>query len=169
MFGGTQQPFAQKVLVVDADPRSVQEIGAALRTQGYEPLEATSFEAAKNIWVSEHPPILIADVRLGQFNGLQLLLRARADRPDALVVITSSFPDKVLEEETRRFGGMFVVKPLSSETIAATLHLLRSRREDSPAVFEERRAAERRRTVLQNFQPERRHSERRRPGSRPPR
>jgi DNA-binding response OmpR family regulator len=162
MLGAPPRPFAQKVLVVDADPQSVHETGAVLRSQGYEPIEATSFEAARALWVSEHPPILIADVRLGQFNGLQLLLRARADRPDVAVLITCAAPDKVLEEETRRFGGMFAVKPLSAETIATTLQALLSRQKQLPNGVEERRATERRQTVLSNFLPERRHTERRR-------
>jgi two-component system, NtrC family, response regulator AtoC len=163
MFGGTAPASAQKVLVVDADPRNVQEIGAALRSGGYQPLEATSFEAAKHLWVTEQPPILIADVRLGQFNGLQLLLRARADRPDVLGVITCAFPDKVLEEETRRFGGLFVVKSVPFESMVATvLGLLSKEPRSQRTVFEERRARARRQTLLSNFSPERRLTERRR-------
>ena len=102
-----------KVLVVDSDPKNVQALGAALRERGCEPLDATSFEAAKRLWIAEKPPVLIADVRLGQFNGLQLLLRAKADRPDVTALITCAIADKVLEAETKRFGGMFLVKRLT--------------------------------------------------------
>jgi DNA-binding NtrC family response regulator len=148
-----------KVLVVDSDPKSVQELVDALRDRGCEPLEATSFEIAKQLWIAEKPAALIADIRLGQFNGLQLLLRAKADRPDVAAVITCAFPDKVLESETQRFGGTFMVKPLTPEDVLA--HLLGP---DEPVTlhrFGERRIADRRRSVGE-FLPNRRHAERRR-------
>lgn len=94
--------------------------------------------------------MLIADVRLGQFNGLQLLLRVRADRPDLTAVITCAFEDKVLEAETQRFGGIFLVKPVSAEDVLVTL--LRSRPEPPPV------------TSVRTFptvQVDRRHGERR--------
>jgi two-component system OmpR family response regulator len=114
-----KQPM--KVLVVDADSENVQALVAAFRNQGCVTFEATSFEAAKRLWMAEQPPMLIADIRLGQYNGLQLLLRAKADRPDVVAVITCSVADTVLEAETRRFGGTFLVKPVTPDAVCATL------------------------------------------------
>jgi DNA-binding NtrC family response regulator len=149
-----------KVLVVDSDPKSVQELGVALRDRGCEPLEATSFEAAKQLWIAEKPPALIADVRLGQFNGLQLLLRAKADRPDVAAVITCAFPDKVLEAETQRFGGTFMVKPLTPEEVLA--HLLGPNEPVTLERFGERRTGDRRLNIIGGFLPDRRQAARRR-------
>lgn len=152
-----------KALIVDSDIGAVHALGAALRKGGYDTLEATTFEEAKRLWVSERPPILIADVRLGQFNGLQLLLRARADRPDVTAVITSAVPDKVLEADTRRFGGTFVVKPIAGEQVIDLVRAIRPS-EDSPM---ERRVGQRRRSATTSgFLPERRVSDRRRPPGR---
>ena len=160
-----------KVLVVDADSESVRALGAAFRGRGCEPLEATSFEEAKRLWIAEHPPMLIADVRLGQFNGLQLLLRAKADRPDVVAVITCAIDDKVLEAETRRFGGTFVVKPVTADEICATL--LRSLSNsfflagDPPSATVEpipdRRIGERRQPINPEHVPQRRNADRRKP------
>ncbi len=148
-----------KVLVVDSDPKNVQALGAALRDRGCESLDATSFEAAKKLWVAEKPPMLIADVRLGQFNGLQLLLRAKADRPDVRALITCAVADKVLEAETQRFGGMFLVKPLKPEEVMEMF--LGPRRPATPEPTVERRQAERRSAVEGSVLPDRRLSERR--------
>jgi DNA-binding response OmpR family regulator len=152
----------RKVLIVDVDLRNVQEIGAALRRGGYDPLEATSFEAAKRLWMADQPPILIADVRLGEFNGLQLLLRAKADRPDVRAVITCAFPDTVLEAETRRFGGTFMVKPLVTDELLAVLSSWTSPDQPSASTVEERRlVADRRQVISPGFAPDRRVAERR--------
>ncbi len=152
---------AIKALVVDSDLKNVHEFSAALRDRGYKPLEATTFEAAKQLWMAEKPPLLIADVRLGPFNGLQLLLRAKADRPDVTVVITCAFPDKVLEAETQRFGGTFLVKPLKPEDVLAAL--LGPRQPETLESFGERRGGERRGDPIGGLLPDRRLADRRRP------
>lgn len=167
--GGKRPKEPMKVLVVDADTQNVRALVAAFRSHGCEPLEATSFEAAKRLWMAEHPPMLIADVRLGQFNGLQLLLRAKADRPDVVAVITCPTDDKVLEAETKRFGGTFLVKPIRPDEVCAAL--LRALPQSfflsgnqQAATFEpapDRRIAERRQTVVPQHVPERRFGERR--------
>ena len=67
--------------------------------------------------VAEHPHVLVADVRLGEFNGIQLLMLAREVRPGISAVITNAFVDSVLADETRRLGGTFMVKPLDSRDL----------------------------------------------------
>jgi len=148
-----------KALIVDADAKIVREMGAAIRALGGEPLEATTFEAARQLWIAEKPPVLIADIRLGQFNGLQLLLRAKADRPDVVAGITSARADRVLEVDTQRFGGTFLVKPLEP---AQVLKILLGQGSDTTLErFEERRQGDRRGDAPINFMPDRRLADRR--------
>jgi DNA-binding response OmpR family regulator len=146
-------PLLTKVLVVDVDVLAVHSLAAALREAGYFALEATSFADAKRLLVSESPEILVADVRLGQFNGLQLLMRAREDRPETRVVITCAFHDVVLEAETHRFGGVFLLKPLDPQQVLTAI--------GAPTQFPQERRREERRTVLIPFSPERRVAQRR--------
>lgn len=158
-MGGDEQ---LKVLVVDCDAVAVRSLSATLRREGCHPLEATSFEEARRLWAAERPPMVIADLRLGQFNGIQLLLRARTDRPDVTVLITSPIPDRVLEADTRRFGGTFLVKPLQHEFV---VRVLKSLRPAALATWQpsERRSGERRRDQIPSFTPNRRIADRRRP------
>jgi DNA-binding response OmpR family regulator len=156
---GARTPL--KVLVVDMDPKFVREMGAAIRALGGDSLEATTFEAASQLWVAEKPPVLIADVRLGPFNGLQLLLRAKADRPDVVAGITSSVADSVLEVDTKRFGGIFFVKPVEPGHVLKTL--LGQEGEVRLERFEERRQGDRRRDINTGVLPDRRLADRRRP------
>ena len=150
-----------RVLIVDSDPGVVSELSALIKSRGCEVLEATTFEEAREIWSRERPEMLIADVRLGKFNGLQLLLRARADRPGVAAIITSPIRDVVLEADTQRFGGHFVVKPLQPQTV---LDLMFGS-DGSPRTLDptgERRTGDRRQAMMPGFLPDRRLAERRR-------
>ena len=156
-----------KVLIVDSDTRSVHELAMALRHEGYVTFEATSFADAKRLWVSESPHVLVADICLGQFNGLQLLMQAREEKPDVNAVITCAFADVVLEAEARRFGGVFLVKPLEPRQILAAIGTPSARRPATKAMSfrPERRREERRKTANRHFAPDRRVQERRSNGA----
>jgi DNA-binding response OmpR family regulator len=148
-----------KALIVDSDINAIHAIGKVLRQRGYGILEATTFDEAKRLWTAEHPPILIADVRLGQFNGLQLLLRARADRPDVIAIITSTVADKVLEADTLRFGGTFLVKPIAAEQVIELVQSMRaSHSVEGAKSLVERRVGQRRHPTSRPWP----HEERRR-------
>ena len=56
------------------------------------------------------PDLLIADVRLGPFNGLQLVISS--PKPIPAIIITG-FADPVLESDARRRGADYVLKPIS--------------------------------------------------------
>jgi DNA-binding response OmpR family regulator len=154
-----------KILVVDTDPISVSSLRAELRRAGFETVEATSFEAAKDLLKTLRPAVMIADVRLGAFNGLHLLLRGRMQQPDLVGIVTSSFPDPVLQTETSRLGATFLLKPLNlSEVLALISQSFQSRKPSAVALpnnSAERRIFERRQTITPGFAPERRVADRR--------
>jgi two-component system KDP operon response regulator KdpE len=109
------------ILIVDTDPSQVRALALPLREHGYRVLEATSFREAQRMWDAEQPRALIADVRLEAYNGLHLLIRARAVRPDVTAIITSRVADRALADETRRLGGTFLVKPVEARDIVAAI------------------------------------------------
>ena len=126
-------------LVVNTDTRVLQGFASALRGEGYSVLEATSFEDGKQLWTATKPDVLVVDIRLGQFNGLQLLMRARSDRPDLHAIITCPFADAVLEAETRRFGGTFLIRPIEPQQIVSSIRQIQSPDAAPPKPLLERR------------------------------
>jgi DNA-binding response OmpR family regulator len=58
------------------------------------------------------PDVVVADVRLGEYNGLQLAVQARALDPVPAIIVTSGFDDPVLKAEAERLGATFLMKPL---------------------------------------------------------
>jgi len=150
------------VLIVDANPATVEEMAATVRTKDYAVLTALTFEDGKAIWRSQLPDVLIVDIRLGQYNGLQLLIRARADRPGVTAVVTSPVADSVLEAEAVGFGGTFLIKPVSSRQLLDAIQ--KPTLVDVQFVSPNRRQTDRRQYLTPDFVPERRVRDRRHAG-----
>ena len=84
-------------------------------------LLATTFQQGKRALATDAPDLLIADQRLGEFNGLQLLITSPTRIP---AIIVTGFPDSVLAHEARNLGAAYLTKPFSS---AALLTLIREK------------------------------------------
>ena len=118
-------------LIVDADRDQLASTVRTLRALDYAVIAASSFDdARRHLLDTEELSLLVADIRLGQFNGLHLAFRARAHHPHVRLVITDHAFDTTLEAETRRLGGAYLARPFTSEVLESLL----SRPEPSAAV-----------------------------------
>lgn len=111
-----------RVLLVDDDIEVVYTLRRMLEYAGYDVQTATSFEDGKRLLGELPPPdVLITDIRLGLYNGLQL---AVFRPPTTGVIVISGYPDPTLEAETRRLGGVHMQKPLAAKDLVATVEQL---------------------------------------------
>jgi CheY-like chemotaxis protein len=99
-----------KVLIVDDDKTTREGLAEFLEASGYETAAVGTFEEASRMLRASPPDLLIADVRLGPFNGLQLVISS--PKPIPAIIITG-FADPVLEADARRRGAEYVLKPVS--------------------------------------------------------
>ena len=68
-------------------------------------------------YLANHTPdILLTDLRLGAYNGLQLALLVREVHPDVAVVVLSGY-DPVLRKEAAQCGARYLHKPITSEDL----------------------------------------------------
>lgn len=109
------------VLIVDDEPAVLRVLEQWLRADGYAVVSCSSYEDAREQMAALSPDVLIADVRLGPFNGLQLIIAARQQRPDIVTLVISAFEDQTLRDEALRNGACYVVKPLSRESVLRTI------------------------------------------------
>jgi DNA-binding NtrC family response regulator len=120
-----------EILAVDDDQATLSGWTELLRREGYLVRSVRAFEDARRLLTTSPPDLLITDVRLGSFNGLQLVLRARALNPSVPAIVVTAFPDPLLESEAARYGARFVVKPVAPAMllglVAELLALPRSR------------------------------------------
>ena len=72
---------ARQIVVVDDDPAVLSTLVNVLKTWGYDLVSFTRFEDARAFLSEKAADILIVDVRLGTYNGLQLVHLARQNHP----------------------------------------------------------------------------------------
>jgi two-component system C4-dicarboxylate transport response regulator DctD len=60
---------------------------------------------------------LITDVRLGAYNGLQLIFRARALNPQLPVIVMTGYSDAAIRAEAQRLEAVYLEKPIDSEAL----------------------------------------------------
>jgi DNA-binding response OmpR family regulator len=99
-----------KVLIVDDNEAARTGLAKILERADFTVFSAATFAEGRSALTKEQPDLLIADVRLGEYNGLQLL--AGAARPMPAIIVTG-YPDPVLEADARRMGAEYLVKPIS--------------------------------------------------------
>jgi DNA-binding response OmpR family regulator len=102
------------IIVVSADERALRETEALLTAHGYLVGSASSFTQGNDLLDSVTPDLLIADLRLDAFNGLQLAIHCHVYHPDVPVVVTSAILDSTAEAEAQRYGAIFVTAPLEN-------------------------------------------------------
>ena len=141
----------------------------ALSAAGFGVRTADNYRDARSLLVVNRPLILMTEVRLGSYNGLQLALRARAATPRIPVLVMSGWPDPVLQRDAESTGATFAVKPLTrSELLAAVVRtvvrppMVAADAEEPIRAPFERRQGQRRAAATREVQIERRVVERRR-------
>jgi DNA-binding response OmpR family regulator len=87
-----------RVLVVDDQPEVMRMLVQFLVLDGYDVIGETQFESARRLIDESPPDILVTDVRLGAYNGLQLVLHMRMARPHAPILVLSAWDDALLRQ-----------------------------------------------------------------------
>jgi DNA-binding response OmpR family regulator len=100
-----------QILVVSTDDIELARTVTVLSEAGYQASGATTFEAASRVLASRSPDLVIADECLGSFNGLHVIMRARATHPDVLAIVTTPRKSRGLEADARSLNVTCVVKP----------------------------------------------------------
>src|SRR3954449_7887074 len=104
----------KRVLIVEDHEATRQGLRALLTNAGYEVEAAGDFSQARRA-LSEHAPdLLITDLRLGEYNGLQLVAAVPLGIPS---IVVTGYPDSVLAAEAQKLGAHYVTKPIVPETL----------------------------------------------------
>ena len=103
-----------RILIVEDHEATRRGLRALLTNAGYVVLSASTFAEGRRSLSEQAPDLLIADVRLGEYNGLQLVATAPFAVPG---IIVTGFPDPVLESEALRLGAHYMTKPIAAEAL----------------------------------------------------
>jgi DNA-binding response OmpR family regulator len=117
-----------KVLVVEDDATTLHGIKQLLERANYQVLTANSFDEGRFALSEGAPDLLLTDVRLGEYNGLQLVATSRRAVPS---IIITGYNDPVLEAEARRLGAEFLIKPVVPSALLAMIKRMLERPTDA--------------------------------------
>jgi DNA-binding response OmpR family regulator len=112
--------MAIKVLIVEPDATVRSGFAEALASSGFEVIETRTFQEGRRVLRNQAPGLLITEIRLAGFNGLQLILTNPAPIPS--IVVSSA--DPVLQTEARRMGATYLIKPVSQADLLVAIEQL---------------------------------------------
>jgi len=110
--------MGRRALIVDADLPALSATAGWLKEAGFDTVAVTTFAEGRTALDRFPFDVLVADVRLGAFNGIHLVLLARHRTPSIRAVVTYADPSPSLDIEARRAGADdFLTKPLSRDSL----------------------------------------------------
>ncbi len=112
----------RRVLVVDDDNDVIQSLDLRLRSAGYEVVTATDGQQAVARAVSDHPDVIVLDIRMPVQDGIVALgkLKQLEDtRRIPVIMLSASIGD---QQETRELGARFFIeKPFDARTVMSAV------------------------------------------------
>jgi DNA-binding response OmpR family regulator len=120
---------ARRVLVVDDDPTIADSVAVRLRAEGYVVSVAVDGPSAVAACDAEQPDLVVLDVMLPGFDGLEVCRRIQAKRDVAVLMLTAR------SDETDLLVGLgvgaddYLSKPFSMRELVARAHALLRRTE----------------------------------------
>ncbi|HET6367354.1 MAG TPA: sigma-54 dependent transcriptional regulator [Pseudomonadales bacterium] len=81
----------QRVLIVDDEPEMVENCARILARVGYQCLTTTDPGEALSLVEAEHPDLLITDLKMPGFDGMELIRRSRQLDPALPIIVVTAF------------------------------------------------------------------------------
>jgi len=101
-------PRRHHVVIVAPNPALATAMLSWLGSAGYELAIVTTFTAAKAL-LETKPALVISELKLGEYNGLHLALKARALAIPAIIVGPQ---DVVLQKDAKELGATYLTSVL---------------------------------------------------------
>ena len=121
-----------RILVLDDDEHALSGIVELLRDQSYVVTAAATYDAAKRLLALGSYDLLVTDVRLRGFNGINLVRQCAVEHPEMALIIITGYEEPMIEFEAARYGAKFVRKPINPavflETARKSLSTVRRQR-----------------------------------------
>jgi two-component system probable response regulator PhcQ len=112
-------PRRHTVLVVDDEPEIVESLRRALRSEPYELVGTTSAREALETIEAGGIDLVVADIDMPDLNGLELVAKVRASRPDVVRVLLTGDAsiESALEAINRGEVYRYLTKPWRNDVL----------------------------------------------------
>lgn len=116
------------ILLVDDEEGIRKVLGIALSDSGYNVVSACSGEEALSIIRRGGPQIILTDIKMPGMDGIELLRRIKAEKPDSEVIMITGHGDLDLAIRSLQYEAAdFITKPINEDALAVALKRARER------------------------------------------
>jgi len=96
-----------RAILVEPDHDYASRLVTSARSVGWDTVVHDTFAEARQALAKATPDVLVSNIRLGAFNGIQLAYLTRASAPGAGIILYSPIDDHVLVREARNAGAFY--------------------------------------------------------------
>ena len=123
-----------RVVIVDDNVVLLQAMEQFVVGAGHQVVAFAQFEPAKTYLATTPFDVLVTDVRLGAYNGLQLAMFAKLEHPETTAIVLSGFDDPVLRKDAASIGASFCLKPVGTVALLEGIENARARAGSAPTL-----------------------------------
>jgi len=117
-----------RIMLIDDEPEILESLSTALRSKGFYTREFSSAEKAVEACLEERFDVVIADIKMPEMSGVQLLKAVREKNPEVfLIILTGGAGIDSAIEALNRGAYAFFCKPLDLSALFATLFEIEKR------------------------------------------
>ena len=118
-----------RILIVDAEAKSLEELSDELRSFGHEVIQASTGRDALRKVRAERPLVVFTDARLPDFAGNALLTQLKAEAPSLDVIVLADVGDPAEAVAAIKAGATdYLTRPVPMEELAHELQQIAERR-----------------------------------------
>src|SRR5579885_2844620 len=119
----------ERILILDDEPDIARSWVRILESAGYQCLSCSEPEEALRLLESEHPDLLLTDLRMPQLDGMEMLKRARKVDPHIPVVVLTGYASLESAVAAVKAGAFdFLSKTFSNDQLKLTVARALTRR-----------------------------------------
>jgi two-component system response regulator RegA len=126
-------PIERSLLIVEDDKSFLQRLARAMEGRGF--VVTTAESVAEGLLQVEKaaPAFAVVDMRLGDGNGLDVILAMKKRRPEARAIILTGYGNIATAVNAVKLGAVdYLAKPVDADDVAAALLALDHRKLEPP-------------------------------------
>ena len=115
-----QEHMPDRILIVDDEVATCDILAQRLSREGYSCILANNGKEALHHFYKEDLSLMISDIKMPEMDGLELLKKVKAVRPQMMVIMMTGYAEIDAVVEALRFGAYdFIMKPCNLELVTS--------------------------------------------------
>lgn len=111
-----------KILIVDDEAFTCQDISRFLQMRGYETATANSAGEALSKLLTEKPDLVLLDIRMPEVDGLECLRQIKKLSQDTLVIMVTCITDISIAKKALELGAIdYIIKPFDLDRLETAI------------------------------------------------